>query len=56
MDEDQRKEETEKEEAGRQLQLDALRKEIEIGVQSGPGIPAEEVLKRLEARFGKLTG
>ena len=42
----------ERREERRRAQLDALRREIGIGVESGPGIPADDVLSRLEKKYG----
>ena len=39
----------------RQLKLDALRAEIQKGIDSGPGKPAEQVLDRLEQKYRKLS-
>ncbi|MCI0420253.1 MAG: hypothetical protein L0312_13690 [Acidobacteria bacterium] len=35
----------------RELQLKELRRQIQEGLKSGPGIPAEEVFDKLEARY-----
>jgi antitoxin ParD1/3/4 len=32
--------------------LDALKADIRTGIESGPGIPADDVFDRLEARYG----
>lgn len=39
----------------RQLKLDALRAEIQKGIDSGPGKPAEQVLDRLERKYRELS-
>lgn len=39
----------------RLLKLDALRVEIQKGIDSGPGKPAERVLDRLERKYRKLS-
>jgi len=41
----------EEREEQRQLQLQKLRAELQAGVESGPGIPAETVFTRLEAKY-----
>jgi antitoxin ParD1/3/4 len=38
----------------REAQLKNLREKIQEGIHSGPGIPAEEVFTRLEAKYAKL--
>jgi antitoxin ParD1/3/4 len=38
----------------RQAQINQLRDKIQEGINSGPGVPAEEVLSRLEAKYAKL--
>ena len=35
----------------KQMEIDRLRKEIQIGIDSGLGIPAEIVFAKLEARY-----
>lgn len=35
--------------------IDALRLEIQKGIDSGPGIPAEQVFDRLEAKYRTLA-
>jgi antitoxin ParD1/3/4 len=45
----------EEQEKLREIRLDYLRKEIAIGVNSGPGIPAEEVFAELKARYQVMT-
>ena len=45
----------EDQEQSRQLKLDALRGEIQKGIDSGPGKPAERVLERLERKYRKLS-
>jgi hypothetical protein len=37
----------------RQLSLQALRAAIQAGVESGPGIPADEVFARLEMKYSR---
>jgi antitoxin ParD1/3/4 len=37
----------------RQAKLDALREDIRKGVESGPGIPANQVFDRLERKYGR---
>ena len=39
----------------RQTKLAALRSDIEKGLASGPGIPAEEVFDRLEAKYQRMA-
>lgn len=39
----------------RETQLKALRQQIREGIESGPGVPAEEVFDRLEKKYSKLT-
>jgi antitoxin ParD1/3/4 len=43
----------EEREEQRQIKLAGLRKAIQEGVESGPGIPADEVFDRLEAKYRK---
>lgn len=38
------------------LKLDALRAAIETGLASGPGVPADEVFDRLEAKYRSMAG
>ena len=38
----------------RQAQINQLLDKIQEGINSGPGVPAEEVLSRLEAKYAKL--
>jgi antitoxin ParD1/3/4 len=38
----------------REAQIRNLREQIQEGIHSGPGVPAEEVLTRLEAKYAKL--
>jgi len=35
--------------------IEALRREIQKGVDSGPGIPADEVFDRLKAKYSALA-
>jgi len=39
----------------RQIQLEQLRQQIRAGIDSGPGIPAEEVFDRLSAKYQAMT-
>ena len=39
----------------RQVQLEQLRQQIQAGIDSGPGIPAEEVFDRLSAKYQAMT-
>ena len=39
----------------RVMKLEALRAEIQKGADSGPGIPAEEVFSRLEAKYQRIA-
>lgn len=45
----------EDQEKWRQLKLETLRTEIQKGVDSGPGIPAEDVFSRLEAKYRRMA-
>jgi antitoxin ParD1/3/4 len=45
----------EEQEELREAQLKSLREKVQEGIDSGPGIPAEDVLNRLEAKYAKLT-
>ena len=38
------------------LKLDALRAAIVAGLASGPGVPADEVFDRLEAKYRRMAG
>ena len=38
-----------------QVQLEQLRQQIQAGIDSGPGIPAEEVFDRLSAKYQAMT-
>jgi len=38
----------------REAQIRSLREKVQEGVNSGPGIPDEEVFSRLEAKYTKL--
>lgn len=38
------------------LKLDALRAAIATGLSSGPGVPADEVFDRLEAKYRSMAG
>ena len=38
----------------RETQINSLRRQIQEGKESGPGIPADKVFDRLEAKYGKL--
>ena len=44
----------EEQEELREAQIKNLRGQIQEGVHSGPGVPAEEVFARLEAKYTKL--
>ena len=35
----------------RAVQLETLRKQLKAGIDSGPGIPADKVFDRLEAKY-----
>ncbi len=39
----------------REMKLEALRKAIQQGMDSGPGIPAEEVFSRLETKYLQMA-
>lgn len=39
----------------RHVDTEALRLEIQKGIDSGPGIPAEQVFDRLEAKYHALS-
>ena len=39
----------------RQIQLEQLRQQIQAGIDSGPGIPAEEVFDRLSAKYQDMA-
>jgi antitoxin ParD1/3/4 len=39
----------------RETQIKNLRQQLQEGRESGPGIPADRVLNRLEAKYSKLT-
>ena len=39
----------------REAQIKNLRQQLQEGIESGPGIPADRVLDRLEAKYSKLT-
>ncbi|ESQ74939.1 type II toxin-antitoxin system ParD family antitoxin [Asticcacaulis sp. AC402] len=41
----------EERESRREVELEALRKAIDEGINSGPSIPAEEVFDRLKAKY-----
>ncbi|CCV09999.1 type II toxin-antitoxin system ParD family antitoxin [Mesorhizobium sp. STM 4661] len=41
----------EEREAQRKAKLAALREDIRAGVESGPGVPADEIFDRLEAKY-----
>lgn len=44
----------EEQEELREAQINNLRGKIQEGVNSGPGVPAEDVFNRLEAKYTKL--
>jgi antitoxin ParD1/3/4 len=46
-------EENEQRESRRKAELDALRAEIRKGIESGPGIPAEQIFEWLERKYGR---
>lgn len=39
----------------REAQIESLRTKVQEGVNRGPGIPADEVFNRLEAKYGNLA-
>jgi len=39
----------------RETQFKTLRRQLQEGKESGPGIPANKVFDRLEAKYSKLT-
>jgi antitoxin ParD1/3/4 len=41
----------EEREEQRQARIDALREDIRKGIESGPGVPAEQVFDRLERKY-----
>jgi antitoxin ParD1/3/4 len=45
----------EEREEQREIQLKKLRSQLQAGVESGPGIPAEKVFSRLEAKYRSQT-
>jgi antitoxin ParD1/3/4 len=44
----------EEQEELREAHLENLREKIQAGIDSGPGVPAEDVFSRLEAKYKKL--
>ncbi|MEW6659831.1 MAG: type II toxin-antitoxin system ParD family antitoxin [Thermodesulfobacteriota bacterium] len=44
----------EEQEELREAQIRSLREKVQEGVNSGPGVPAEGVFNRLEAKYTKL--
>jgi antitoxin ParD1/3/4 len=44
----------EEQEKLREAQIKNLREKVQEGINSGPGVPAEEVFSRLEAKYAKL--
>ena len=42
-------------EQARAMQLEELRKAFREGIESGPGIPAEEVFAELKAKYRKMA-
>lgn len=44
----------EEQEELREAQIKNLREKVQEGINSGPGVPAEEVFSRLEAKYPKL--
>ena len=45
----------EEREAQRQWKIEKLRAFVQEGIDSGPGIPADEVFDRLEAKYAAMT-
>jgi len=45
----------EEREEEREIQLKSLREQLRVGVESGPGIPAEKVFARLEKKYSSQT-
>ena len=45
----------EERESRRQVALDELRKAIDEGINSGPGIPAEQVFEELRAKYQAMA-
>lgn len=45
----------EDQEKWRQLKLETMRAEIQKGFDSGPGIPADDVFSRLEAKYRRMA-
>jgi antitoxin ParD1/3/4 len=43
----------EEQEEQREAQIKNLREKVQEGIDSGPGVPAEEVFSRLEAKYAK---
>jgi antitoxin ParD1/3/4 len=39
----------------RESRIKALRQQVQDGMESGPSVPADKVLDRLEAKYRKLT-
>jgi len=39
----------------RETQLKNLRQQLQEGKESGPGIPADKIFDRLEAKYSKMT-
>lgn len=46
----------EEREEQRRIKLHALRDAIREGAESGPGIPADAVFDRLEAKYSRMSG
>jgi antitoxin ParD1/3/4 len=44
----------EEREEERKVRLEALHNDVRAGVQSGAGLPADELFDRLEAKYGKI--
>jgi len=44
----------EEQEELREAQIKSLREKVQEGINSGPGVPAEEVFSRLEGKYTKL--
>ena len=45
----------EDQEKWRQLKVETLRAEIQKGLDSGPGVPADDVFNRLEAKYRRMA-
>ena len=40
----------------RNARLEEIRRELRVGIESGPSVPAEEVFTRLEEKYRRLAG